>query len=200
MKNVGFLSLIFLFLVLASCEDQSIKEIANTATQEKIMHTLKSDFGVNKIIENTDVSSEYAWERSQVLYSEHLNKSKLNLKSATTILYEDDSKYKSLIIPFVENTSKNLLVTINIQTNEIYKIFTMEIGFTGKTIKTVKFQRLNSEIMASYQVINDLLISDEIISRELGPRKDGETFNQCFARNWTSFCDLVWHKLLIQYL
>ncbi len=186
MKNLGFLSLTFVFLVLASCEDQSIKEIANTATQEKVMSILKSSFGVNTIIEKTDVSSEYVWEKSESIYSSYIDKNKLNLESAITILYAGD--YKLLIIPFIENSSKNLLVNIN-KTNEIYKIFTMEVSFAEKTLKSIKFQRLTSEIMASYNVVDGLLTSDEVISRELGPRKENETFNQCFARNWTSFCD-----------
>ncbi|GEM_PF-2153403 len=144
---------------------------------------------MNNIIEETDVGSEYAWAKSASLYSNYLNKSSLNLKSATTVLYESDYEYRLLIVPFVENSGKKLLVTINTQTNEIFKIFTMEASFAEKTMKSIKFERLNGEIMASYQIVNGLLVSDEIVSRELGARKKGETFNNCFARNWTSFCD-----------
>lgn len=111
------------------------------------------------------------------------------MKSSVVVSYAENHAKKLLIIPFSDNSDRSLLVVINTQTDEIFKIFTMETNFVEKTIKNIRFRHLDNGIMASYQVINNSLVSDEINNRELGPRKKGETFNGCFARNWTSFCD-----------
>ena len=193
MKNLIFIGSIFFITLFFSCSEKSDENIEIAKHQNDFFLQFQDrfyDVGVDNIYDNYSLS-ENEIRDLKAATNKFPNFKKASFKS----IYNDGSVVYGFWLPKTEQ-----YLTIKLHEGRLLKIFKAKVHSLESDTKLILSSE-NDNITQSFSFINT--IDDSFDKRkgniktysmsnpdcdELGKRRSGESFDDCFKRNWSNFC------------
>ncbi len=193
MKNLIFIISTFLITIFFSCSEKSNENIKLAEHQNELFLQFQDRFneaGVDNIYDNYTLSDNEI-KRLKAVTNELPNTKIASFKS----VYNDGSVVYGFWLP-----KPDQYLTIKLSEGRLSKLFKAKIQTLEDDTKLVLSTENDTEIQ-SFSFINDINGNFENRNNnlkkysksygdcdELGERRSGESFDDCFKRNWSDFC------------